>query len=48
MEGSLFLPLPQEMLIHQIEQTDTKLTVTVVSTRTQAVCPDCGRAVKSQ
>jgi transposase len=42
MEGSPFLPLPQGMLIDQVEQTDTKLTVTVISTRTEAVCPGCG------
>ena len=44
MEGSPFLPLPQGMRISQVEQTDTKLTVTVISTRTQAACPDCGHA----
>lgn len=44
MEGSPFLPLPEGMLINQVEQTDTKLTVTVISTRTEAVCPDCGHA----
>src|SRR6266536_2988152 len=44
MEESPFLPLPEGMLIDQVEQTDTKLTVTVISTRTDAVCPDCGHA----
>lgn len=42
MEGSPFLPLPQGLLIDQVEQTATSLTVTVVSTRTEAVCPGCG------
>ncbi len=42
MEGSPFLPLPQGLLIDQVEQTATSLTVTVVSTRTEAVCPSCG------
>jgi transposase len=44
MERSPFLPLPKGMLIDQVEQTSTKLTVTVISTRTEAVCPDCGHA----
>jgi transposase len=44
MEGSPFLPLPEGMLIDQVEQTKTKLTVTVISTGTEAVCPDCGHA----
>ena len=43
MAGSPFLPLPEGMLIDQIEQTDAQLTVTVISTRTEAVCPGCGR-----
>jgi transposase len=42
MEGSPFLPLPQEMLIDHVEQTDSQLIVIVVSTRTEAVCPGCG------
>jgi transposase len=44
MEGSPFLPLPQGLLIDQVEQTASSLTVTVVSTRTEAVCPGCGQA----
>jgi transposase len=35
------------MLIDQVEQTDTKLTVTIISTRTQAICPDCGHTSES-
>ena len=42
MEGSPFLPLPQGMLIDRIEQTDSQLTVTVISTRADAACPGCG------
>lgn len=42
MEGSPFLPLPEGMLIDQIEQTDSQLTVTVISTRDEAACPGCG------
>jgi transposase len=42
MEGSPFLPLPEGMLIDRIEQTDSQLTVTVISTRAEATCPGCG------
>jgi transposase len=42
MEGSPFLPLPEGMLIDRIEQTDSLLTVMVISTRAEAVCPGCG------
>ncbi len=42
MEGSPFLPLPEGMLIDRVEQTDCQLTVTVISTRTEATCPGCG------
>jgi transposase len=42
MEGSPFLPLPEGMLIERVEQTDSQLTVTVISTRTEATCPGCG------
>jgi len=41
-EGPHFLPLPQGMLIAQIEQAGTELPVTAVTTRTEAVCPSCG------
>ena len=44
MERSPFLPLPERLLIEHVEQTDTQLTVTVISTRTDAVCPGCGHA----
>src|SRR5689334_8318395 len=42
MEGSPFLPLPQGMLIDQVEQTNSQLIVKVISTRTEAACPGCG------
>src|SRR5450755_2627442 len=42
MEGSPFLPLPEGMLIDRVEQTDSQLIVTVISTRNEAVCPGCG------
>jgi transposase len=42
MEGSPFLPLPEGMLIEQIQQTDSQLTVIVISTRAEATCPGCG------
>ena len=42
MEGSPFLPLPDGVLIDRVEQTDSQLTVTVISTRTEAACPGCG------
>ncbi len=42
MEGSPFLPLPQGMLIDRVEQTDSQLSVVVISTRAEAACPGCG------
>ncbi|HEY6407073.1 MAG TPA: ISL3 family transposase, partial [Ktedonobacteraceae bacterium] len=42
MEGSPFLPLPEGMLIDRIEQSDSQLTVTVITTRAEAACPGCG------
>ena len=42
MERSPFLPLPEGMFMEQVEQSDVQLTVTVISTRTEAVCPGCG------
>lgn len=44
MERSPFLPLPERLLIEHVEQTDTQLTVIVISTSTEAVCPGCGHA----
>ena len=42
MEESPFLPLPEGLLIDQVEQTDAQLTVTVISARSEAACPACG------
>jgi hypothetical protein len=42
MEGSPFLPLPEGMLMDRVEQIDSQLTVTVISTRSEAACPGCG------
>jgi transposase len=44
MEWSPFLPLPEGLLIDQVEQASSKLAITVISTRTEAACPDCGHA----
>jgi transposase len=42
MEASAFLPLPIGMVIEQVQQTETQLTVIVISTRPSALCPGCG------
>ncbi len=42
MERSPFLPLPEGMLIGQVEIAPTQLTVEVISTQTCAPCPGCG------
>ena len=42
MEGSPFLPLPQGMVIDQVQITEAQLTVIVISTRPWAPCPGCG------
>ncbi|GAC1650382.1 MAG: ISL3 family transposase [Ktedonobacteraceae bacterium] len=42
MEESPFLPLPEGLVIDQIQISKTELTVTVISTRPQAPCPGCG------
>jgi|SRR5712691_5795633 len=44
MEGSAFLPLPDGLLIDSVEQYGTKLTITVISTKQEALCPGCGHA----
>jgi transposase len=41
MERSPFLPLPEGMLIGQVEMTPTQLTVEVISTQPYAHCPVC-------
>jgi transposase len=42
MERSPFLPLPEGMVIGQVEITPTQLTVEVISTQPCACCPGCG------
>jgi len=42
MERSPFLPLPEGMVIGQVEITQTQLTVEVISTQPCALCPGCG------
>jgi transposase len=44
MERSPFLPLPEGMVIGQIEPTETQLTVEVISTQPSACCPGCGNS----
>lgn len=41
-ERSPFLPLPEGMVIGQVEITPTQLTVEVISTQPCACCPGCG------
>jgi transposase len=42
MERSPFLPLPDGLVLGQIELTETQLTVEVISTQSCARCPGCG------
>src|SRR5712692_130640 len=42
MESSPFLPLPEGMVIGQVEITAAQLTVEVISTQPSACCPECG------
>jgi len=42
MEGTLLLPLPEGMLIDQIEIEEPGLLVHVRSTRLTSCCPLCG------
>src|SRR6266851_2198741 len=42
MERSPFLPLPEGMVLGQVEITQTQLTVEVISTQPCARCPGCG------
>src|SRR5947208_12602773 len=44
MERSPFLPLPEGMVIGQVEITQTQLTVEVISTQPYAHCPGCGNS----
>lgn len=42
MEESAFLPLPEGMSIDQVHQSESQLTVVVISTSPSAPCPGCG------
>lgn len=42
MEKSPFLPLPEGLVIGQVEISEAKLTVEVISTQPCAHCPECG------
>jgi transposase len=42
MERSPFLPLPEGMVIGQVEISQTQLTVEVISTQPCVRCPGCG------
>lgn len=42
MEKSPFLPLPEGLVIGQVEISEAKLTVEVISTQSYAHCPGCG------
>jgi transposase len=42
MERSPFLPLPEGMVIGQVEIAEAQLTVEVISTQPFARCPSCG------
>ncbi len=44
MERSPFLPLPEGMVLGQIELSETQLTVEVISTQPGACCPGCGNS----
>ena len=44
MERSPFLPLPEGMIIGQVEITPTQLTVEVICTQPCACCPGCGNS----
>jgi transposase len=47
MERSPFLPLPEGMVIGQVEISAAQLTVAVISTQPFAHCPGCGNASDS-
>ena len=42
MEETAFLPLPEGMSIDQVHQSESQLTVVVISTSASAACPGCG------
>jgi transposase len=43
MESSPFLPLPEGMIIGQVEFTEVQLIVEVISTQPRTCCPGCGK-----
>ncbi len=43
MESSPFLPLPEGMIIGQVEMSETRLIVEVISTQPFACCPEWGK-----
>jgi transposase len=47
MEGSPFLPLPEGMLIDQVQFTETGLHIAVVATLPTSRCPLCAQASSS-
>jgi hypothetical protein len=47
MEKSAFLPLPERMLIDQVHQTDSQLSVIVISTIIFRVCHNSYRCIRA-
>jgi transposase len=47
MERTPLLPLPEGMLIDQIEESETSLRVTVIATHPTSCCPLCSEASSS-
>ncbi len=41
-ERSPFLPLPEGLIISQVQTSETQLIVEVTSTQPSATCPKCG------
>src|SRR5512142_1051999 len=47
MDATLLLPLPEGMLIEEIQATETSLSLTVRATRPTSCCPLCSQASSS-
>jgi transposase len=47
MEGTPFLPLPEGMLVDQVQLTENSLLVTVIATHPTSCCPLCAEASSS-
>ena len=47
MEGSPFLPLPEGMLIEQVQITSNGLLIAVIATHPTSCCPLCAEASSS-